>query len=98
MAKYKCPKCEQIFEGPASFCPYCGTKVVMPKTVTIKCPICGGTHIIKCEYHIGANRCFTLIPGARGSTVRYVCKDCGYLMEFFSQEDTQRLDDKYGKK
>ena len=27
MPKYKCPKCSKFYEGPAKFCPFCGTEI-----------------------------------------------------------------------
>lgn len=68
----------------------------------IKCPVCSGNKFILAEYYIapghGASY-FTGIPLGMMSavrTTRYVCKSCGYLMEFFSKEDVEKLEKKYG--
>lgn len=101
MGKYKCPICNNTFEGELDFCPHCGSKLSFPrKSFTMKCPICGGTHIIKCEYFMGANdTCFTCLPVGFPpvTTTRYVCEECGYLLEFFSQDDVKKIKEKFGK-
>lgn len=47
MAKYRCPKCQEVFEGPADSCPHCG--VIFKQTAKTNetqkqksyCPNCG---------------------------------------------------------
>lgn len=98
MAKYKCPNCGEIFEGPAQFCPYCGKKVKLPQEFKYKCPVCGGTHVVKCEVSpmINNSTFLTGLPGV-GFATKYVCLDCGYLMEFFPAESLADINKKYGK-
>lgn len=68
----------------------------------IKCPVCEGREIIKADYTIapgGHGGYFTVIPLGIMSAAfskRYVCKSCGYLMEFFSKSDIEKLAKKYG--
>ncbi len=71
--------------------------------ITKKCPVCGGTEFINAEYSIApgsGSGWFTAIPLGMMSAVktsRYICKSCGYLMEFFSASDVAKLNKKYGK-
>lgn len=106
MPKYKCPKCCCVFDGPAAYCPACGQPLRVPeKTVVngheVKCPICGGTHIIKCDYSMGANQSFfTLIPTSGfgyATAVRYICEDCGYLLQFVDSSEIPTIRAKFKK-
>lgn len=68
-----------------------------------KCPVCGGKELIEANYAVapsgGSTGYFTGIPLgfiSAVSTKRYICKSCGYLMEFFSKSDVEKLNKKYG--
>lgn len=68
----------------------------------IKCPVCEGREFIVADYSIAPSGSgyFTLIPLGIMSAVsakRYICKSCGYLMQFFSKDDVEKLEKKYGK-
>lgn len=71
--------------------------------VEIKCPVCGGREFIAADYFVAPGNgggYFTTIPLGMMSvvrTTRYVCKSCGYLMEFFSKDDVKKLENKYGR-
>lgn len=99
MAKYKCPKCEQIFEGPASFCPYCGARVIIPKVVTMKCPICGGTHIkeVDISYHVNGQEAVFIAPFNTPVVKHYACLDCGHIIDMIDPSDLQKVRNKYDK-
>lgn len=69
----------------------------------IKCPVCGGTEIMEVHYTVspgGNGGYWTSIPLGMFSAAfahRYVCKNCGYLLEFFSKDDIIKIQNKYGK-
>ena len=70
----------------------------------IKCPVCGCTDLIGTgtKYSTAPSNldAYTGIPLGMFNVAKaqkYVCKNCGYLMEFFSKDDVIKLQDKYGK-
>lgn len=67
-----------------------------------KCPICGNTKMIKSdpkEAHnsLRSNDSIALNAFIVAYTMRYVCYECGYQMDFYEDEQLDKLRKKVNK-
>ena len=67
-----------------------------------KCPICGCTKLIKSDprearNNLRSNHSIAINMFSVAWTMRYVCYDCGYQMDFYEGEQLEKLRKKADK-